>query len=125
MFGVSHYKCDLILLCKSALLMASPYSSSGAFASPGRSTVKVYGDRVVSTVQAPPLSSSRGKSTEGPSETVYFPSPQTSQINLASRVSSLEEEIASLRSELFLIKGRLESQDAVRQASEEKYTQNI
>ena len=55
--------------------MSSPYSSSGAFASPGRSIVKVYGDRVVSTVQALP---SRGQGTEGPSssvsKTVYFPS---------------------------------------------------
>ena len=111
--------------------MASSYpSSSGAFASPGRSTVKVYGDRVVSTAQAPPYSpSSRGQGVEGPSgsasETVYFPSSQMGQMNLAARVSALEEEIVSLRSELLSLRGKLEAQDAERQLSEERHAKNI
>ena len=107
------------------IVMASPHSSSGAFASPGRSTIKVYGDRVISTVQAPPYSSfSRGQGAEGPSgpvsETVYFPSPSSGHPNLATRVSVLEEEVASLRSELLSVKGQLEAQGAEKQLLEEQ-----
>ena len=106
--------------------MSSPYSSSGAFASPGRSTVKVYGDRVVSSVQASP---SRGQGIEGPSgsasETVYFPSSQMGHANLGTRVSALEEEVAVLRSDLLVIKGKLEAQEAEKQMLEEKYAQFV
>ena len=124
------YKCSLELLVKIHIVMASPNSSSGAFASPGRSTIKVYGDRVISTVQAPPYSSfSRGQGAEGPSgpisETVYFPSPSSGHPNLATRVSVLEEEVASLRSELLSVKGQLEAQGAEKQLLEEQYAQNI
>ena len=111
------YKCNLRLLAGTHSTIASPYSSSGAFAYLGRSTVKVYGDRVVSTVQALHYSpSSRGQGVEGPSasisETVYFPSPQAGHANLATRVSALEEEVTSLRSELSFVKGKLEAQEA-------------
>ena len=110
--------------------MAFPYSSFRVFASPGQSTVKVYGDRVVSTMQVSRyFSSLRGRGAEGPSssvsETVYFLFAQAGHMNLASWVSALEEEDAFLRSKLSFIKGRLEVQDAEKQVSEDKYAQNI
>ena len=106
--------------------MSSPYSSPGVFASSGGSTVKVYSDRVVSTMQAPPFSSpSRGQGTSGPSgsisKTVYFPSSHPGHVNLGVRVFALEEEVDALRSDLLLIKGILEAQEAKKQLLEERH----
>ena len=97
--------------------MSSPFSSSSAFFSPGHSTVKVYSDRVISTMQTPPRSfPSHGHSAEDPSrslfETLYFPSSQAGYAQLVARVSSLEEEISSLRTDLVIVKGKLEAQEA-------------
>ena len=97
--------------------MSSPYSSSSAFSSPGGSTVRVYSDRVISTMQAPTHSSpSRSRGVEGPSgspsETVYFLSSQTGHAPLAARLSVLEEEVSALRADLILVKGKLKAQEA-------------
>ena len=110
--------------------MSSPYSSSSAFSSPGGSTIRVYSDRVVSTMQAPPRSShSRNCGIEGPfgslSETVYFPFSQTGHAPLAARLFVLEEEVSALRADLILVKGKLETQEAEKRLLEEKYTRSI
>lgn len=78
-----------IFLTCSSCKISSPYSSLSAFSSPDGSTVKVYSDRVISTMQAPPYSSpSQGRGIEGPSgspsETVYFPSSQAGYGPLAA-----------------------------------------
>ena len=110
--------------------MSSPYSSSSAFSSPGGSTVRVFSDRVISTMQAPSHSSpSRGRGVESlsgsPSETVYFPSSQTGHNPLAARLSVLEEEVSSLRADLGLVKGKLEAQESEKRLLEERNARNV
>ena len=110
--------------------MSSPYSSSSAFSSPGGFTVRVFSDRVISTMQAQPHSSpSRGRGVEGPSgspsETVYFPSSQVGYGPLAARLFVLEEEVSVLRADLGLVKEKLGAQEAEKRLLEEKLARNI